>query len=720
MAKFEDDDEKELKPKRRKKDKEEKTSFFETISLEIKKSISAILLIGVGVVLILASLKQAGPAGEFLYANLDKFFGWGYYLLPFVAFTVAVVFLLSREVKLLSPTFIGSFVLIISSLSFIDIVFPGEAGLMGNALGMIKQPFGFPASLVMVVSLIIIGGVITLNIPLKISLPVRNKKEEENKSPEDKITIKDPTSSLSGLASERAEQSALGQKIADVLSKAKPKEEGLDLTFHAKDFKLPPLTLLKTNVEKPQSGDLKANAFIIKRTLESFGIPCEMGEISIGPKVTRYTLKPAEGVRLNKITNLNQDLALALALHPIRIEAPIPGKSAVGIEVPNKTPAMVRLGNLISLPEFNKGGLLSFILGRDVNGDPITANIEKMPHLLISGATGSGKSILVHSIITSLLYKNSPRTLRLLMIDPKRVELTAYKEIPHLASPVIVEGKKAVNVFKWAVHEMDERYNILMNAKVRDIKSYNEKNKDEPMPYVVMVVDELADLMASYGREVEGYIVRLAQMARAVGIHLILATQRPSVEVITGLIKANIPTRIALQVASQIDSRTIIDMAGAEKLLGGGDMLFLSNEFSKPKRIQSPYISEEEINAVANYIRENNETNFDALSPIKDMPDAKTVITKDSIQDFMEGDAGDEDDDLYSEAVEVVKQAQKASASLLQRRLKVGYARAARLLDIMEQKNVIGPGDGAKAREVYITNDTGIPPIEDEDSEEEA
>ncbi len=463
----------------------------------------------------------------------------------------------------------------------------------------------------------------------------------------------------------------------------------------------PPLDLLKSSIEKPTTGDLRANANIIKRTLESFGIPVEMGEINIGPKVTRYTLKPAEGVKISRITALGQDLALALAAHPIRIEAPIPGKSLVGIEVPNKAAALVRLGSLMSYPEFNASGPLGFVLGRDVTGEPIFADLEKMPHLLIAGATGSGKSVAVHSLVTSFLYKNSPAQLKFIMIDPKRVELSIYHNIPHLVSPVVTENKKAVGVFRWAIGEMERRYATLHAAGSRDITSYNKNGgKDDPMAFIVIIIDELADLMTSYGREVEGSIVRLAQMARAVGIHLVLTTQRPSVEVITGLIKANVTGRIAMQVASQIDSRTILDTGGAEKLLGGGDLLFQSAELSKPKRIQGSYLSEEEINKVADFIREHNLGGVEADEEGVNFLNAKTEDAKGDLFDDFADD--DDEDELYDEAVRVVSDAQKASASLLQRRLSVGYARAARLLDIMEKKGVVGPGEGAKPREVFI------------------
>jgi len=334
------------------------------------------------------------------------------------------------------------------------------------------------------------------------------------------------------------------------------------------------------------------------------------------------------------------------------------------------------------------------------------ADIEKMPHMLVAGATGSGKSVAIHSLIISLLYKNSPATLRFGMIDPKRVELSVYKNIPHLIAPVITDGKKAVGLFRWAIQEMERRYEILLEAGARDIGSYNQKN-DPPLPFIVLIVDELADLMAAYGKEIESSIVRLAQMARATGIHLIVSTQRPSVEVITGLIKANITARVALQVASQVDSRTILDMAGAEKLLGGGDMLFVSSEFSKPKRIQGAYISEDEIKKVAQFIEDNN----DKIEAFDHFPDSQKENSgsSETPAQFLDNwsDSDGDDDELYQEAVRVVSEAKKASASLLQRRLKVGYARAARLLDLMEEKGLIGPGEGAKPREVFINSENG-------------
>ncbi|MFH1759331.1 MAG: DNA translocase FtsK [Patescibacteria group bacterium] len=685
------------KIKRSEKELELKKEKESHVSVEIKKSVLAVLLVGAAIVLMLASFNQAGVVGGFLYESLSAVFGIGYFLLPLVAFIIAAVFLLAHEIKFLSPTFIGAIVLILSSLGFIDIVFPGKAGFTGNGLGLIESLFGNIASLVIVGALIIGALVLTLNIPLKIK-----RKPKKEKLGEEEITIKEPEEGK--IVNSDKKEDALETAAEKTLASESEKESLLEKIKRPKlcNYQPPPLSLLKSNIEKPSAGDLRANANIIKRTLDSFNIPVEMSEVNIGPKVTRYSLKPAEGIKLARITALNSDLALALAAHPLRIEAPIPGKSLVGIEVPNKTAAMVRLGSLMSYPEFTKTGPVSFVLGRDVSGNPIAAHIDKMPHLLVCGSTGSGKSILIHSLLISLLYKNSPETLKLVLIDPKRVELSIYNEIPHLIAPVVTEGKKAVNVFRWAIQEMERRYDILLKAGARDIARYNSNAKGEQLPYLLLVVDELADLMSSYGREVETAIVRLAQMARATGIHLVLATQRPSVEVITGLIKANITSRVALQVASQVDSRTILDMGGAEKLLGGGDMLFISSEFSKPKRIQGAFISEDEVGKVTDFIREHNKPNAENDNDTRHL-ERNEVESKDLINDPLNFNSfsSNEDDDLYDEAVETVRLAKKASASLLQRRLKVGYARAARLLDLMEENGLIGPGEGAKPREVF-------------------
>jgi S-DNA-T family DNA segregation ATPase FtsK/SpoIIIE len=686
---------------------------------ETMKSIWAIASLGVAALLVLAGVEKAGPLGAWIHAMLVALVGWGYFVIPGTLAVVALVLLFSSERKrIIGTTFLGAVVLVLSILGIIHILAPTKGGWFGYVLGSLQIPFGEIAAIVINAFVLAIALLATLNSPIRFNFFKKNDEGEEEEIP---LIVKGTREMIddeeapapNGKIAAKGSQSAEKEKNEDVEPEIKeafgfamPKGKKTAAQTFA-NYVAPPLDLLKASSEKPTTGDLRANANIVKRTLESFGIAVEMGEINIGPKVTRYTLKPAEGVKLSRIVALSQDLSLALAAHPIRIEAPIPGKALVGIEVPNKTAALVRLGSLMAYPEFTGSGPLGFVLGRDVTGEPLFANIEKMPHLLIAGSTGSGKSVMIHSLLLSLLYKNSPATLKLILIDPKRVELSMYENLPHLVSSVITESKKSVGVFRWAISEMDRRYELLQSAGSRDIKSYNTNDgKDDPLPYLVIVVDELADLMTSFGREVEGSIVRLAQMARATGIHLVLSTQRPSVEVITGLIKANITSRIALQVASQIDSRTILDTGGAEKLLGGGDLLFMSSDISKPKRIQGCYVTEEEIGSVADFIREHNPLDFGGSATVNfSGPKGEQGMSEKpkDVSSIFDGFANDGDnDDLYDEAVETVKQAQKASASLLQRRLKVGYARAARLLDIMEERGVIGPGEGAKPREVFV------------------
>jgi len=723
--------------------KSSKESFIKNplakVSDETKKSVIGIMLIGISVVLFLAAFGAAGPAGAFAYKIANGLLGVGYYLIPSIFLLVGILFLVSKEQKFFGVIFAGIAGFVLAGLGVIDVIWPpsvdgiGTAGLLGKIVGALEVPFGYAATIILLVMLLVVSLLITLNASLNFrewALPWRADDEEEDEDDEDieldeeDLIIKGAEEPKNVKAKEVPESKKEVEevKVAEAplinMSKGKLKE-------HA-NYVAPPLSLLESAIEKPMPGDLRVNANIIKRTLESFGIPVEMAEINIGPKVTRFTLKPAEGVKLTRITALSQDLALALAASSIRIEAPIPGKALVGIEVPNRTASTVHLGSMLNYTDFTAGGPLVFPIGRDVTGEPIYGNIEKLPHLLIAGTTGSGKSIMIHSVIVPLLYKNSPDQLKMIFIDPKRVELTMYEGIPHLIAPVITEGKKSIAVFRWAISEMDRRYEVFMKGGARDIRSYNKKFKDEALPYVVIVIDEMADLMATFGREIEGYIVRLAQMARATGIHLVLATQRPSVNVVTGLIKANIQARIALQVASQIDSRTIIDTAGAEKLLGRGDMLFISNDYGKPKRIQAPFVSEEEIREVVKYIKQHNETLnpaepteesqalTNAMAGTKEAPGVAEAKTGDIFDDYAGTNAENEEDDMFEEAVKVVKEAKKASASLLQRRLQVGYARAARLLDIMENKGLIGPGDGAKAREIYMSDDNpdgNVPPL---------
>ncbi len=503
-------------------------------------------------------------------------------------------------------------------------------------------------------------------------------------------------------------------KIIDVKKEAKHEEkEALVQTVQEEkedaEWVPPSLDLLNAAVAEVGSDDalLKDNAEKIYNKLAQFGLDVAMHEVHVGPTVIQYTLRPHEGIKLSKITGLKNDLALALAAKAIRIEAPIPGKSLVGIEVPNDHRSLVHLREILESKECKEiSSQLRLPLGRDVSGKPMCGDLASMPHLLIAGATGSGKSVGMNTFLISMLYQNGPADLRFIMIDPKRVELNAYNGIPHLLTPVITDPEKAAISLRWAVAEMNRRYQLLAENRHRDIADFNncqeehEEGREKPghhqMPRIVIVIDELADLMMAAGKEVEASICRIAQMARAVGMHLIVATQRPSVDVITGLIKANVPARIAFAVSSSVDSRTIIDGIGAEDLLGKGDMLYLPGGMSRPTRIQGIYISSKEIERVTNIIKISAPPNYidDIISP---------RVASERVQGIPESNLGDMDDDqLYQQALQVVTESRKASASLLQRRLKLGYARAARLLDLMEQNGVIGPVNGAKAREIYL------------------
>jgi len=463
-------------------------------------------------------------------------------------------------------------------------------------------------------------------------------------------------------------------------------------------WKYPPLSLLSEKVGSPANrGDIKKNADIIEKTLDSFGVQARVAEVNGGPAVTQYALNISAGTKIAKIANLQHDIALSLATPTgtVRIEAPIPGKSLVGIEVPNHTLEIVGMKNILASDEMLKHkSKLAVVLGRDTASKPMIVDIDRMPHCLIAGTTGSGKSILINSFITSLLFRNSPDELKLILIDPKRVELTNYNGVPHLLTPVITEPEKILSALKWAMAEMDRRYKLFQSVGVRNIAGYNEMSGFQALPYIVIVVDELADLMMFAPVEVEDAITRIAQLARATGIHLVVATQRPSVDVITGLIKANIPCRIAFNVSSMIDSRVILDTPGAEKLLGRGDMLFLPPDASKPVRIQGVYVQDGEINNLIKYLKDTG------IAPqytaeVTEMPLGRI--------NGRGGNSGEEDD-LFDEAVRTVCQYDRASASLLQRRLRVGYARAARILDELESAGVVGVGEGAKPRDVLVKN----------------
>ncbi len=723
---------------------------------ETKKGVIAVLFIALAAVTMLAHAERSGPAGAYLVQGTRFLFGVGAYLLPLVFLGVAVAFLKSWGRHIYATTLVGAGLFLLSVLGAVEL-FTGHVkrgGVVGAAIAVpVEGIFGYWGALVIFCALVLVGVLVLFNAPLQIfGFGERGWARQEAvpaMKPMQPIAVdaepagvkiwtdkaaSEPPKALGQLwnkvfARPKFKTNAIGddeaKKIKEVgeppsvmEKKLEPKEEFMaTMRDGSTPYEPPPIDILEEDRGVPSSGDIKANVNVIKRTLSNFGIEVEMGEVSVGPSVTQYTLKPAEGIKLSRIHGLQNDLALALAAYPLRIEAPIPGRSLVGIEIPNRTTTLVRLRNLILHEKFQSSfARLLLALGRDVTGEAMFTDLAKMPHLLIAGSTGAGKSVCMHSVIASFLYRNTPRDLQFIFIDPKRVELSVYNGIPHLLHPVIVDGKKAILALKWAVREMEHRYELLSEVHARDIASYNEtvsgkKHRDhKPIPYIVVVIDELADLMAAYARDVESAIVRLAQMARAVGIHLLVSTQRPSIDVITGLIKANITGRIAFQMASQVDSRTVLDMAGAEKLLGNGDMLFLAGDASKPKRIQGAFVTEREVKKLADHLRK-----FSSTGEEEEVIDLERAAHD---SNFALGvDAGDDggDDTLYEEAVGVVREAKKASASLLQRRLRVGYARAARLLDILEDRGIIGPGEGAKPRVVYgVEGGAGEEPKEDD------
>ena len=476
------------------------------------------------------------------------------------------------------------------------------------------------------------------------------------------------------------------------------------------NYEFPPINLLSEARKKPVRGNraLADTASKLQKTLYSFGVSAKVENVSVGPAITRYELKPAEGVRVSKIANLADDIALNLAAKTIRIEAPIPGKQAVGIEVPNEESEIVHIREILETDTFKEHkSKLAFALGKDVSGGEVVADIAKMPHVLIAGATGSGKSVCINTLISSIIYKAKPNEAKLIMIDPKIVELSVYNGIPHLLIPVVTDPKKAAGALAWAVQEMENRYSMFASKGVRDLKGYNEAIANEDnfgkLPHIVIIIDELADLMMVAKGEVEDAICRLAQKARAAGMHLVIATQRPSVDVITGLIKANIPSRIAFAVSSQVDSRTILDQVGAEKLLGKGDMLFFPTGAPKPVRIQGAFIDDKEVEKIVNFLKSNTNGETTYRDDITEYIE-KANSTDKELAEMQDGD-DDEADPLLNEAIQTVVETGQASTSFIQRRFKVGYARAGRIIDQMEERGIISGYQGSKPREVLMSKE---------------
>lgn len=705
--------------------------------------VGAVLLMVFSLLIILGWFGLGGPVLDWINMATVATIGYGVYVVPVVFIYVAVEIFRAEDNRI---PFVMKFA------TAVELVWvAGLFGLLKNAEG--KSTGGFVgdlanegmlllvepgvAAFIYVLLILLTALFITRVSPITIikslwGMARRDSSEQEEnvKVMRNAAAVDAPKGSLAefklnaGVPTLDAEasnkKSAHLTSLKNSVPKDKSAEEGSALiAISDPNWKSPGIDLLEKKQSPADAGDVQQNAQIIKDTLGEFNIAVDMEGANIGPKVTQYTLRPPSGVKLTRITQLETNIALNLAATSLRMEAPIPGQKVVGIEVPNRKAADVRLHSILTSKQWTGSSEpLGFAIGKDISGDAVVGELNKMPHLLIAGQTGSGKSVMINTLLSSLLYRNSPSEMKLILVDPKHVEMAPYADIPHLITPVINEPEKTISALKWAVNEMERRYKLLAEHKVRDIKSYNDlvqkgrktitvqdeagneqQHENGAMPYIVIVIDELADLMMVAARDVEALIVRLAQKARAVGIHLVLATQRPSVDVITGLIKANVPARIAFTVASQVDSRTILDQVGAEKLLGQGDMLMSTAALPKPKRIQGAWVTDEEVMKITDHLRLQSPPQYNdevVSQPVQLNGKGGVVMDFDNNHDGQ--------DDMFKDAVRVVVDSGKASASLLQRRLRVGYARAARLMEEMEEQGIIGPADGARPRDVLVSS----------------
>ncbi len=682
---------------------------------------AGILLCVVALFALLGGFGTGGPLPKDLFKGVYAAFGWAGYLVPFALAYWGIFKFTSEDRKMPLGKLLGLLAGLAFGAGLLMSMFAthnadgsfsgGHGGAIGKGIGgaALHLLDAFPAS-VMFLVLLVLAVFFAFGISPTVLLGLA-KLFKRDKTEVDLAALKargEPSGFTlnEGVPVEHLDSKRDHDKIPRLNSlkntaqKLAPVETHEALTAASDpNWQFPSTDLLNQKQDKADAGDVNGNAQIIHDTFANFNIDVEMEGANIGPRVTQYTMKPPTGVKLTKITALENNLALDLAAHAIRMEAPIPGKRAVGIEVPNIKAATVRVSSMLQSREWTDvKGPLGFVIGKDIAGKPVVADLGKMPHLLVAGQTGSGKSVMINTFLTSLLYRNSPSDLKLILVDPKQVEMAPYNDIPHLLTPVINEPEKCISALKWAVAEMERRLRTMAEVGKRNIEEYNNLKKQEGMPYIVIVIDELADLMMMAARDVEALIVRLAQKARAAGIHLVLATQRPSVDVITGLIKANVPARIAFTVASQVDSRTIIDQMGAEKLLGRGDMLLLTSDMPKPKRVQAALIEDDETQKVTDFIRMQRPPQYD--DEIISQP---VQIGKGSNVMSMDG-GNDADDDMWRDAVQVVIEGRKASTSLLQRRLRIGYGRAARLIETMEEQGIVGAADGARPREVLVSS----------------
>jgi S-DNA-T family DNA segregation ATPase FtsK/SpoIIIE len=706
--------------------------------------VGAVFLIAISLLLIIAWFGAGGPILEWLHQTALSTIGYAVYVVPLLFIYVAVEIFRAEENRLpfvmklatafLIVWFAGLFGLLKSETTTSSGGFVGD---MANSAMLALVNSGVAAFvyvLLIVVTTLFVVRVSPFTVINAIWEMIRRDSTEQDENVKVMRKVAEATAGKPSAIGEikmnagvptldpndvyeRKKGSRLSSLKNSVQQDRAAEDRAALVSVSDPNWESPSIELLEKKQSPADAGDVQQNAQTIRDTLAEFNIDVEMEGANIGPKVTQYTLRPPSGVKLTRITALETNIALNLAAQSLRIEAPIPGQRAVGIEVPNRKAADVRLHGILTAKQWkNSREPLSFAIGKDISGDAVIGELNKMPHLLIAGQTGSGKSVMINTLLTSLLYRNSPSEMKLILVDPKQVEMAPYEDIPHLLTPVITEPEKTISALKWAVNEMERRYKLLAGAKIRDIQSYNQLIKagskkisvedenghehrvdDGAMPYIVVVIDELADLMMVASRDVEALIVRLAQKARAVGIHLVLATQRPSVDVITGLIKANVPARIAFTVASQVDSRTILDQVGAEKLLGQGDMLLLTPSMSKPKRIQGAWVMDDEVMKITDHLRLQSapQYNDEIISQPVQLNGKGGVV--------MDFDGGG-DDDMYKDALRVVVDSGKASTSLLQRRLRIGYARAARIIEQMEEQGVIGAADGSRPRDVLINS----------------
>ena len=700
--------------------------------------VGAVMLILLSLLLVVSWFGVGGPVLQWIDMATVKTIGYTAYALPILLIYLAVETFRAEENQLPAVVKFAAILEIVWFSGLFGLMKtasrPNSGGFVGDILNTatLKMVDSAIAVIIYLVLAFITVLFITQTSPFTVfsklweMIKSNTKEDDDNRSIMKKASIAQPA--------EEEKKTDLGEiKLnagVPIIDTAKEKksllkkvdkpervnEEQALVATRDPNWEAPSLDLLEKNESGADAGDTRQNAQIIHDTLAEFNIEAAMGDINVGPKVTQYTLRPPSGVKLTRITALETNIALNLAAQSLRIEAPIPGQRAVGIEVPNRKAAEVRLRSTLSSKQWAAArDPLSFGIGKDISGQVVVGELGKMPHLLIAGQTGSGKSVMINTLLCSLLYRNSPSDMKLILVDPKQVEMAPYADIPHLLTPVINEPEKTISALKWAVNEMERRYKLLAGEKIRNIKEYNKRlqsrakkiaiadengnvqeHEDGSMPYIVIVVDEMSDLMMMAKKDVETLIVRLAQKSRAVGIHLVLATQRPSVNVITGLIKANVPARIAFTVASQVDSITILDQSGAEKLLGQGDMLFYVTSMSKPKRIQGAWVTDDEVNKIADHLRMQMAPQYNdevVAQPVQ--LDGKGGV----VMDLSEGG-----DDKFKDAVRVVVERRKASTSMLQTRLGIGYQRAARIIEEMEERGIIGPQNGSKPRDVLISS----------------